>query len=974
MAASTGPDSNTYRIPEVELADTFNTWRDISNTQAYKLNKMRVYDGVSSSSISITVAGGGTLQAQIADNVGKGVTFEQPVRFMSGVTFDGDVTFNAQRFTVNASVVTIDDYAVILGDTGSASDSEISSAGGGGILLNRGSAGSTAQWIWTPTQTVGATGQWTANAHIGLCGSSSGIIPPLNSPLSVYGQGIRVTGRDSVDHGLEMSFYGSGTTTGRNIAFTRYAPSGSTAFAEVLVGSTYGSRPFFNIKDGANRKTIVTTPGPLKFGMPVRIDSNGNYLRARATDAVSAEVVGVVSLISTTSFEVTFLGEIFGDFREATENGQNLVTGETYYLSPNEQGKITSTQPVSAGTVHKAVMIATGANSAVVLPFTGGVLAAPVQLANASTVATTIDQVNRFRPGDVVRFRATTPGLPGTTLSYSIGGGNTLQAFYTHGAFVKAQANSAEEAEIAGMVLSVDGATGTSGLTAYAKFDVIMDGFFTLPTGSLTPGAVYFLNTNCAGTSNGFESATSSFVTSPPTANGTVRKPLFMATSPVSGYLFSYRGDVRGPVVGITTSDLTKFLVRDLRSGISGDLDINVYNATDTGKNSVKVAAGPSNFSGSVGVSAGYVGVNGDGSWQSWSGTNAGSRILVPLDVQGTVRVGERRAANTSTWLGRDLIIARDSDDPSSGRTAESFSVIGTDYTTNTAGPSLVIGRGVRPNRNASGFVSSLGGVYSRSSLQLGVTGSPANNYFSWQVSESSSAALGAPVTLTNVFSITGRTASFAGGVGIGVANPTVPLDVNGLARSNVAVTSITDPKHLATKEYVDTTLGRTVVTLTGRYDHPSPGNNPIGYVIDTGNTSNIFTITNIESRYNVYYWNNNLFSWYPGHSYMIASVGLWAVQFVVNVPHSPVKARKLGRSGLVPATYRFNILIGQGGDDFGWEGGEDYYSIRVNNKNVNVNPVGWVGWGGKSFGHLLGQAHITDHPGTFTAVATRLV
>ena len=38
MPGSTGPDLNTYTIPEVQLGDTFNVWRDASNTAIYKLN------------------------------------------------------------------------------------------------------------------------------------------------------------------------------------------------------------------------------------------------------------------------------------------------------------------------------------------------------------------------------------------------------------------------------------------------------------------------------------------------------------------------------------------------------------------------------------------------------------------------------------------------------------------------------------------------------------------------------------------------------------------------------------------------------------------------------------------------------------------------------------------------------------------------------------------------------------------------
>ena len=65
MAVNTGPDINTYAIPEVELSNTFNTWRDISNISSYKLNKLKIYDGLSSGSIDAAVSSAGILSAAL---------------------------------------------------------------------------------------------------------------------------------------------------------------------------------------------------------------------------------------------------------------------------------------------------------------------------------------------------------------------------------------------------------------------------------------------------------------------------------------------------------------------------------------------------------------------------------------------------------------------------------------------------------------------------------------------------------------------------------------------------------------------------------------------------------------------------------------------------------------------------------------------------------------------------------------------
>jgi len=219
-------------------------------------------------------------------------------------------------------------------------------------------------------------------------------------------------------------------------------------------------------------------------------------------------VIGVVSDVpSATQFEITMIGEIFGNFRNVTDTGGDLISGRSYYLSPYLAGKITAVQPTASGAVHKAVFIATGPNSAMVIPFTGGVLASPLSIANASSVSTRINQYNRFSLGDVVRFKAYPFGV---TLTYSVGPGATHEKRYDHGIYVKAQADTSEEAEVAGMVVGLNGATGTSN-PAYESFDILMDGFFDLTGLALSTGNVYFLQSGVAGTTQVFESASTSY-------------------------------------------------------------------------------------------------------------------------------------------------------------------------------------------------------------------------------------------------------------------------------------------------------------------------------------------------------------------------------------------------------------------------------------------------------------------------------
>lgn len=105
MPGSTGPDLNTYLIPEVELGDTFNYWRDTTNTMVYKLNKLKVYDAVDSSSIGATYGTTGAWRAFIQPTISTGHTFSGLVALAGGLSaawlyVSGGTTLNS-TLTVN---------------------------------------------------------------------------------------------------------------------------------------------------------------------------------------------------------------------------------------------------------------------------------------------------------------------------------------------------------------------------------------------------------------------------------------------------------------------------------------------------------------------------------------------------------------------------------------------------------------------------------------------------------------------------------------------------------------------------------------------------------------------------------------------------------------------------------------------------------------------------------------------------------
>jgi hypothetical protein len=680
------------------------------------------------------------------------MAFTDQVVFGSGVTFNGPVTFNADSFTVNANIVSIDDYNIVLGDTAAASDENISTAGGGGLLLRRGS-GNTAEWLWTPTSLHGITGIWTGDGHIGFKGNTGGLRPNAGGNLLVHGTGIRIDGGATTEHGLIMSFAGSGTTTGRTIEMSRYSPAGTTAFIEVNLPSTNPSRPFVAIKDGANKKTVRQINHTHIVGTPVRIDpTNGNYVAAQGNNAVNAEVVGIVSkVIDGNNFELTFLGEVYDLNWSAitTDGAARGITGAVYYLSTDVAGKVIPSAPTLTNTVHKAVFVANTSSSVIVIPWTGGVLSDSVVLADSTSNTVTINQINQFKPGDVIRFRAVSGGI---TLEYGSGFGYTASR-YAYGAYVRADAKDSQNADsVAGMVVStIPFEAPFSGINQ--SFNLMMDGFFSASgitainsgtPGSLVAGRNYYLSVNSAGTTGAFEGATASLTDSRPTGLNTVDKPVMFATSPTTGYVYSYRGAVVAPLTD-TNVPMGSLLIQDLRASQNGNLVFSVYDGgsapgrqvmvfDNTVKGNIRI--GPSTFiSNSVG---------------------AGST----LSVQGTIVSGDAEAVAGSVILASRY----------SAPYPNTLNVFGS---MNSTGNS-VLSYGVRPKAGSvDTFESTDGNNLARTAVEVGVDNS--NPLLRLSGLTQRTATRGSNLTLPELFKVSGFTATFAGFVSAaaGVSGPT---------------------------------------------------------------------------------------------------------------------------------------------------------------------------------------------------------
>ena len=787
--SNTGPNSNLYQIPNVNLGDNFNFWKDVTNTSSYKLNKLKIYEGTTSGTNFITTGTGGVFTVNLNESISGNHTFLEPIVFSAGVTFNGDVTFNAQTFTLNSNEVTIDDYALILGATSniSTNDTTINQVGGGGIRVQRGrdpaSSGTTyyADWLWTTTGDVvhGVSGTWRANSNIGfnyITGQGAGtqrkhgIVAPDNLDLPIHGRGIRIDGDNSANHGLRIGFTGGGSILGpagspgysqqdneyfRSIEFSAFnGLGGQTAFMHVVRGDSttpFSKNPLVVIPKGVNKTIVYQNDHGFNFGMPVyiqNINSVVTYLRAIANSPETSEVVGIVSrIIDANSFELTFIGEIYGDFTNVTSSAPGVASPQlvpcvTYYLSPYVPGLVTSTPPDQTGFVYKAIFIATSPTSALVLPWTGGVMTGTVVLSESASVSTLISQLNKFKVGDVLRWKAGSS----TNLTYTweesggLSAGST-GATYANGIYKRAQANSVTDAEVIGMVTSTSSVTVDGQATGVNNsFGLMMDGYFTTPgitvrnggtDGALVSGRVYYLSMDSGSTLLAGENNIPSLTDTPPGSSaGTVSKAVLQAIDASHGHVFSYAGIINGSP-GISASDviMSDLLISDLRPSVEGDIKVKVKFGASAG-NVLEVMR----FKGTTG----HQGNIGIGNWSQ------GYHPSATLDVLGSIRGGSKN-------LNGGVILESNTASNSTGSTTITNNIFGNMYSDEPVQRNTFLGFNVSPKQGATGYIARVSGPAYKSSLELGLIGGIFNIRGTTSPTNKN---VGDGITLSSIFSI----------------------------------------------------------------------------------------------------------------------------------------------------------------------------------------------------------------------------
>jgi hypothetical protein len=518
---ATGPHKNTYIIPQLVLGNSFKEWQELTNNDIVeKLNRLKIYTADGNSGITTSVDDDGILTVSLETII------------PDDHTFTGNITFNGQTTTINSNDVTIDDYTLVLGHTGPSGstlgyddDYIQTNYGGGGIIL-RGSD-SDKELLW-----MHPLDAWVSSENFALTG----------------GKAIA-----SIDNRIRFREYnGSGLSGGIQIGFT----SGSSGdqrdvliaytTADDISGTTQEAiriteEGFVEITNGVNRKRINQTGHGFTFGHVIRREytTHGGYTLADANDTSSAEVVGVVSrVVNVDCFDLTFSGEVVtgnsNSWSSALISGSTLSPGQAYFLSKDEQGKITTTPPIQPGKIRKVVLIALDEDRGLVVNYIGHEIPDETAFnAVGFSVRKLVNQVNNFVEGDIVRFDSTQLyGLSGASDAEFTG------ITYEHGTYQRASAETAALSEVIGIVSDTVVAGDPN------KFFITTSGFFNLDSSltadgaGYTAGKVYYLKSGATGY------ADVQLSEDEPTTMGYYSKALLFSTSLTDGYLLNRPGEL----------------------------------------------------------------------------------------------------------------------------------------------------------------------------------------------------------------------------------------------------------------------------------------------------------------------------------------------------------------------------------------------------------------------------------------------
>ena len=348
MPGSTGPDLNTYTIPEVQLGDTFNVWRDASNTAIYKLNKLKVYDANTDSnaaSIGATYTTAGVWTAFVQPTVTSGHTFTNLIRFTSGISASGGFTLGGNASIVGgvsmSDALTVG-YTTTLNSSVVLGKSSTDTITVNGVFVNgltatqgpiRANAGLTASTL----DVVGAArfaGGLSASALYASTGSTFAAAVAVVGGLSA----------SALYASAGSTFAAAVAVVGGLSASALYASAGSTFAAAVAVvgglsasrlyastGSTFGSTVY--VGGGATFAGAVTLVSASNLGTPstlVGTNITGTAINFTASNVTTnANLSGAV----TSSGNITSLGTFSSGALATALSGNTTGSGNLVFAT-----------------------------------------------------------------------------------------------------------------------------------------------------------------------------------------------------------------------------------------------------------------------------------------------------------------------------------------------------------------------------------------------------------------------------------------------------------------------------------------------------------------------------------------------------------------------------------------------------------------------------------------------------------------
>ena len=122
-----------------------------------------------------------------------------------------------------------------------------------------------------------------------------------------------------------------------------------------------------------------------------------SYVKAIASAANTAEVIGMISAASPTQFDITMVGEV-------TKTGWGLTPGEVYFLSATTPGLITTAEPTVIGQVSAPIGVASSSTKMYVAPKRGAVVGgtnARAQVSLTSGAVTNVQNVGTMDAGEL---------------------------------------------------------------------------------------------------------------------------------------------------------------------------------------------------------------------------------------------------------------------------------------------------------------------------------------------------------------------------------------------------------------------------------------------------------------------------------------------------------------------------------------------------------------------------------------------